>query len=64
VVAFYNKGGTPNQWLSKEIRPLNLSAAEEKDLVAFMEALTGQIAPEVSTRLRRNCQNNPIKNRI
>ena len=49
VVVFYNKGGTPNQWLSKDIRPLNLTPAEQKDLVAFMEALTGQVAPEVST---------------
>jgi len=47
VIAFYNKGGMPNQWLSKEIRPLNLAAEEQKDLVAFMEALTGQVAPEV-----------------
>jgi cytochrome c peroxidase len=49
VIAFYNKGGMPNQWLSKEIRPLNLTATEQKDLVAFMEALTGQVAPEVSS---------------
>ena len=49
VVAFYNKGGAPNQWLSKEVRPLNLTAAEQKDLVAFMEALTGQVATEVSS---------------
>jgi cytochrome c peroxidase len=49
VVAFYNKGGIPNQWLSKEIRPLSLSAQEQKDLVVFMEALTGQVSPEAST---------------
>jgi cytochrome c peroxidase len=49
VVVSYNKGGTPNQWLSKDIRPLNLTPQEQKDLVAFMEALTGQVAPEVST---------------
>ena len=49
VIAFYNKGGTPNPWLSKDIRPLNLTPVEQKDLVAFMEALTGQVAPEVST---------------
>ena len=49
VVAFYNKGGTPNQWLSKEIRPLNLTAAEQKDLVAFMASLTGHVAPEISS---------------
>ena len=49
LVAFYNKGGTPNQWLSKEIRPLNLTAAEQKDLVAFMASLTGHVAPEISS---------------
>jgi cytochrome c peroxidase len=49
VIAFYNKGGAPNQWLSKEVHPLHLTAAEQKDLVAFMEALTGQVATEVSS---------------
>lgn len=49
VIAFYDKGGTPNQWLSKEIRPLKLTPAERQDLVAFMEALTGQVAPEISS---------------
>jgi len=43
VVNFYNKGGVPNQWLSKEIRPLNLTEQEKKDLVAFMESLSGQV---------------------
>jgi len=43
VVAFYNRGGVPNQWLSKEIRALNLTEQEKKDLVAFMEALSGQV---------------------
>jgi hypothetical protein len=42
----------PNAWLSKEIRSLNLTATEQKDLVAFMEALTGQVAPEVSSPSR------------
>ena len=49
VIAFYNKGGTPDQWLSKAIRPLDLTAEERSDLVAFMESLTGQVAPEVSS---------------
>jgi len=43
VVAFYDRGGIPNQWLSKEIRALNLTEQEKKDLVAFMEALSGQV---------------------
>jgi cytochrome c peroxidase len=48
VVAFYNQGGSQNPWLSKEIRPLNLTGGEQVDLVAFLNALTGEIAAEVS----------------
>ena len=47
VTAFYNRGGHKNPWLSKEIRPLNLTAQEQADLVAFLRALTGEVAPEV-----------------
>ena len=49
VVALYNRGGTPNPWLSGEIRPLGLTREEQVDLVAFLEALTGQVATEVSS---------------
>ena len=49
VVALYNRGGTPNPWLSGEIRPLGLTAGEQADLVAFLLALTGEIAAEVTT---------------
>jgi cytochrome c peroxidase len=49
VVAFYNKGGHKNPWRSNEIKPLNLTAAEQADLVVFLEALTGEISPEVSS---------------
>jgi len=49
VVALYNRGGVPNPWLSGEVRPLGLSADEQADLLAFMEALTGEVAPEVSS---------------
>ena len=44
VVEFYDRGGKPNKWLSKEIRPLNLTAQERADLVAFLESLTGDVA--------------------
>jgi cytochrome c peroxidase len=47
AVAFYNKGGIKNPWLSKEIQPLNLSAQEQTDLVAFLRSLTGEIDPKV-----------------
>ena len=43
VVDFYNKGGIPNPNLSKEIKPLNLSLQEKRDLVAFPESLTGNV---------------------
>jgi cytochrome c peroxidase len=46
VVEWYNKGGHPNPHLSKDIRKLNLTEQEIDDLVAFMEALTGEF-PEV-----------------
>ncbi len=43
VVDFYDRGGLQNQWLSKEIKPLRLTAQEKADLVAFLEALTGEL---------------------
>jgi len=48
VVAFYDRGGTPNPWLSGDIRPLGLTAQERADLVEFMHALNGEIAVGVS----------------
>jgi cytochrome c peroxidase len=44
VVDFYDRGGKPNKWLSKEIHPLHLSEQEKADLVAFLEALTGEVS--------------------
>jgi cytochrome c peroxidase len=41
VVAFYNRGGVPNPLQDPRIRPLELSAQDEADLVAFLESLTG-----------------------
>jgi len=48
VIAFYNKGGVKNSWLSREMQPLNLTAQEQADLVAFLRSLNGEIAPDVS----------------
>jgi cytochrome c peroxidase len=50
VVAFHNKGGQKNPWLSPEMRPLGLTSQEQSDLVAFLEALSGHVAHEVATR--------------
>ena len=42
VVEFYNKGGIKNKNLDQNIKPLNLTDQEKKDLVAFMKALSGE----------------------
>ncbi len=43
VLEFYNRGGNPNPWLSKEMRPLGLTEREMDDLLAFLHALTGEV---------------------
>jgi cytochrome c peroxidase len=43
VVAFYVRGGIPNPTLDVFISPLELTDQEQKDLVAFLEALTGTL---------------------
>ncbi|MBP9948214.1 MAG: cytochrome-c peroxidase, partial [Vicinamibacteria bacterium] len=42
VVEFYNRGGEPNPYLDGGITPLNLTPSEMRDLVFFMNSLTGQ----------------------
>jgi len=37
VVEYYNKGGTPNEYLDEEIFPLKLSDQQKKDLVIFLK---------------------------
>ncbi len=41
VVDFYDKGGEPNKWLDGRIKPLHLTSAEKKELLAFLDALNG-----------------------
>ena len=43
VIIFYNKGGTPNPHLSKEMKPLGMTPVEIDDLTAFVESLTGTV---------------------
>jgi cytochrome c peroxidase len=55
VIEFYNKGGTKNPNLDKEIKPLNLTDEEEKDLVEFLKTLSGEgwqkiMAPKIFSR--------------
>jgi cytochrome c peroxidase len=42
VVAFYNKGGGKDRNKDRALKPLRLSKKEQADLVAFLEALSGQ----------------------
>jgi len=42
VVDFYDKGGISNKNLDANIKKLNLSDTEKKDLVEFMKALSGE----------------------
>jgi len=41
VVDYLDRGGTPNPNLDPLVRPLNLTAKEKRDLLAFLDALTG-----------------------
>ena len=45
VVDYYDRGGNPNRHLSKEMRPLGLTAGDKADLIAFLEALSGEVTP-------------------
>jgi cytochrome c peroxidase len=51
VVEYYNKGGIANPYLSKDIKPLNLTDQEKKDLVEFMKALDGEVIPVALPKL-------------
>jgi cytochrome c peroxidase len=42
VVEFYDKGGIKNPNLDKEMKPLNLTEEEKKDLVEFLKTLNGE----------------------
>jgi len=42
VVEYYDKGGTPNKNLDQKIKALHLTAQDKKDLVAFLNALSGE----------------------
>jgi cytochrome c peroxidase len=41
VIDFYDRGGRPNPNLDPDIRPLHLTAAEKKALMAFLRSLSG-----------------------
>lgn len=51
VVEWYDKGGHPNPHLSDKLKPLNLTDAEQADLVEFMKACTSDTTPVETGRL-------------
>lgn len=42
VVEHYNKGGIKNPHLDERMKPLNMTAQEKQDLVAYLKALSGE----------------------
>jgi cytochrome c peroxidase len=42
VVDFYDRGGTPNPQLDPKMTPLGLTAQDKRDLIAFLEGLSGE----------------------
>lgn len=51
VVEHYDRGGDSTKNLSPEIRPLNLSTQEKRDLVEFLKSLSGKPAAVVIPQL-------------
>lgn len=51
VVDWYVKGGHPNPYLSDKVKKFEASEQDRQDLVAFMEALTGDLPPVQQQRL-------------
>jgi cytochrome c peroxidase len=51
VVEWYAKGGHPNKWLDEKIKKLDLTDQDKADLVAFMQACTGEFPKVERARL-------------
>jgi cytochrome c peroxidase len=47
VIQFYNQGGVPNEGLDPLIKPLHLTNSEQRDLLAFLNSLTGSNVDEL-----------------
>lgn len=50
AVLLYDRGGVPNPWLSPDVKPLHLTAAQVDALVAFLGALDGEGFQDVAPR--------------
>ncbi len=53
VVAFYNQGGEEVLGKSPLLKPLNLSAEDQRALVAFLKSLDSENLPELITQARK-----------
>lgn len=51
VIDFFDAGGKDNPGLSPLLRPLGLTEAEKRDLLAFLESLTSPLPPVETGRL-------------
>jgi cytochrome c peroxidase len=51
VVEWFDRGGYRHPSLDRTVRPLEFSRDEKRDLVAFLEALTGALPPVEKSRL-------------
>jgi len=61
VVEFYNQGGGHDDPLADELKPLGLSAQEQKDLVAFLESLSST-TPVTVEKIKIPQEYEPIPN--
>jgi cytochrome c peroxidase len=52
VVAYYDRGGTPNLFLDQRLRPLGLTPREQAELVAFVRSLDGDSPAAVAAGSR------------
>jgi cytochrome c peroxidase len=48
VIDLYERGGTPNKRLDREIRPFTLTPEDKRDLVAFLDSLTSSSVPQLA----------------
>ncbi len=52
VIRYYERGGDANPWLDEKMKPVELTDQERQDLLAFLDALTGDV-PAFTKRIPR-----------
>jgi len=56
VIAFYQRGGVDNPGKDALLRPLDLSAQEQRELAAFLRSLTGENVDALAAQTRAACR--------